>query len=98
MEISAQKDRITYLGRNDIVYTSIEDMIKKTGMQPVPSMVIKDSEGGLKSELAKHSRLLSQIANKRELQLGTSDRGLTAIWKHGANTVKYINENTNWSV
>lgn len=97
VEISKSVNNITYLNRDDIVYSSMEDMMKRMSA-PKTKVVVNNTntQVDISGALSKQTNLLARIADKRELSLHATDRGMVALWKHGANTTKYINENTNW--
>ncbi|RYZ32961.1 MAG: hypothetical protein EOP49_36665 [Sphingobacteriales bacterium] len=67
------------------------DAGRMAGMAPAAA---KDDK--VHSALLYQTTLLKQIANKRENHLSAKDGALVSLWKFGANTTKYVEENTNW--
>lgn len=99
LNTGAPKDTLTWVGRDDIIWPSVGAMMKGLSMPKVATM--PGHHGNDNKEIVWHlnkqTSMLSKIADKRELTLSSTDRGMVALWKHGANTVKYINEQTNWN-
>ena len=103
LERTPARDTLTWLGRNDKVYPSEEAWrasllsaahrdVAATGKPVTP-----DSYGAIMTKkLDQQITLLSKLNNKRELRLGATDKGMTALWRWGANQVSYVNENTKW--
>jgi len=102
IELTPAKDTLTHLGKKDIVHPSVDEWINAAlgaanrdavnGMRVTPGK----KEDKVYGALMQHTKLLKQIASKKELHIGATDRGLVAIHTWGANQVKYVNENTNW--
>jgi hypothetical protein len=57
---------------------------------------MKDLAAENKALQLENKNILNKIAGKKELHLDATEGGLSAMWKYGANTVKYINEQTQW--
>ncbi len=51
------------------------------------------STGGIEQKIDK---LTNVIRNKRELNLSATQGGMTAIWKYGANSIRYTEDQTKW--
>ena len=97
------RDTLTWLGRNDNVYPSEEawraSLLSAAHRDVVATgkPVTQDSYGALMTKkLDQQITLLNKLNNKRELRLGATDKGMTALWRWGANQVSYLNENTKW--
>jgi hypothetical protein len=92
------RDTLTYLGRDDIVFPSLMDFMIKNATPRIKSFSTNNNqfEIAVENQTKILKPILSKIANKRDLQLGTTDRGMIALWKHGSNSTKYLDENTNW--
>ncbi len=101
IEKTPARSTLTYLGKHDIVYPNLNAMMTAFAM-PVVGKVSNSSNNNIlhyekiKDEIAKQTPLLNIIANKRENHISAKDGAMLSIWKHGANTTKYIEENTNW--
>lgn len=98
LEITPDRDTLTYLGRDDVVHPSIEDFAKS--ISAPRGLSAKGNEMDLVTFSDRLERTLRQqtaiIANKREHHLSAKDGALVSIWKHGANQTRYFDENTNW--
>lgn len=53
----------------------------------------KTDDGGVVREIRK---LATVIKNKKETNISADERGLTAIWKYGANWISYVEDNINF--
>lgn len=98
IELTPNRDTLTYLGKDDIVHPSVEDFFKSIAT-PKPQMIQGEKEGfgvfGERIERALMQQTLV-IANKRENHLSVKDGALVSVWKHGANQTRYFDQNTNW--
>lgn len=101
IEITPATDTLTHLRSGDIVHPDknawMNAMLNAAHRDAGGSMGAAKGDNSLAKALTQQTRLLQQIANKKELHLGATDRGMVALWKHGSNTVKYFDENTNWN-
>lgn len=102
LEFPQGRNVVTHVGKNDIVHPD-----KDRWMAAILGAAHRDAAGGMVmpsqkkedvvgSQLAIQTRLLKQIAGKKELTLGATDRGMVALWNYGATSTRYIDENTNW--
>ncbi len=98
MSTGPARDRLTWVGQNDIVFPSLDAMLKHFSTPKVGGhqQAKQDGTAELARMMARQTALLGQIAAKPDLHLGSTDRGMTALWVYGSNSVKYIDENTNW--
>lgn len=96
IEKTPPKDTLTYVGKRDIIYPNLSEMIR--GMAPKMPGAIRDMnfEYALQKQTQILRPLLTKIANKRENHISAKDGALVGIWKYGAGQAKYIDENTNW--
>jgi len=102
IEFPSGKNVLTHVGRNDIIHPDKDQWLHafvgaanrdaNAGMRVTPSRANNE----VTQALNKQTRLLQQIATKKELHLGAGDKGMVALWKWGASQTKYIQENTNW--
>ena len=104
IEIPKGRNVLTHIGADDIIHpdknawlnailnAAHRDAISGTGVKEV-----KSNDAVLVAAMNKQTqKIVNAINNKTELHLGAGDRGMVALWKHGASTVKYIDQNTNW--
>jgi hypothetical protein len=100
IEIGGNKPRMTYVGKNDIVLPDANMLadIVLSGHMGGGLKAISDSKPA--SDLARIEKGLKEVVaavkDKKELNLEASEGGLSAMWKHAANQLKYINDQTNW--
>jgi hypothetical protein len=100
IEIGTDQPRVTHVKKRDIILPDANMLVNYVlaghmgGRLAVNQPVRENSDlQDLKTEL---KGLRTDIRNKKELHLSASDSGLSAMWKHGANQISYLNENTNW--
>lgn len=92
------KDRVTWVGSNDIVYPSLDHMLKSIASPGVRGRSVESNGNSeISRKLDQQNRILTQIANKKELDLRGTDTGMTALWKLGSDRISYIEEQTNWN-
>lgn len=100
VEITSDRPQLTYVKSRDVVLPDASKLI---------DYVLAGNMGG---RLATHpgatdnsdlkairqglDKVEAAIKSKKELHLNAGESGLTAIWKHGANSISYIESNTNW--
>lgn len=61
------------------------------------SLPLNSNDRKLEAALEKTAtKIVAAINNKKEFHLGSSDRGMVALHKWGANQIKYVEQNTNW--
>ena len=103
IEFPQGRNVVSKIGVNDIVHPDkdawINAILGAATRDTAAGMKFKPSGKGdnqLAAAMAQQTKLLKQIANKKELHLGATDRGMTALWQYGSNQATYINENTNW--
>jgi hypothetical protein len=109
IEITPDTDTLTYINKGDRIHSDADEFfntakgtamrgIAKTAsrMNGVPNTKVSSEQSLLKGELVEVNRNLKKLIGKKELHLNASDSGLTAMWKHGANQIKYIKDQTNW--
>lgn len=100
VEITSDRPQLTYVKSRDVVLPDASKLI---------DYVLAGNMGG---RLATHpgatdnsdlkairqglDKVEAAIKSKKELHLNAGETGLTAIWKHGANSISYIESNTNW--
>ena len=98
IELTPAKDTLTYLGRYDKVFPDFMNFMRSNATPRIKSFSTENNkfEQAVENQTKILKPILSKIANKRDLQLGATDRGMIAIWKHGASSTKYLDENTNW--
>lgn len=102
IEFTPATDTLAYVGKNDIIHPD-----KDQWMNAILGAASRDSQSGMRATpgkqqnevakaISKQTKLLEQIAAKKELHLGAGDKGMVALWKWGAQQVKYTDQNTNW--
>jgi hypothetical protein len=109
VEITPDTDTLTYIGKGDRIHSDAHeymksykhaalDNVKRTALNSAKSPEVKIPAENMLM-LAKQdetNRLLKKVVSKKELHLHSSEGGMTAMWKHGMNSNKYSNEQTNW--
>lgn len=100
VEIGGNTPRLTYVKSRDIVLpdaSKLTDYVLsgKMGTRLAPNVSVT-VDNGLADVKAGLDKVVTAIKNKPELHLKAGESGLVAVWKYGANQIKYINENTNW--
>ncbi len=102
-EITPSKDTLTYVGKDDIIHPDASawmKMMSKGAENDVNRMFVNKPKViepiDLSIEIKKQTSILNKIASKKELHLHSSNAGMQAIWKWGANETNYINQSTNW--
>jgi hypothetical protein len=109
IEVTPNTDTLTYIEKGDRIHPDAHEYlqnvkasalgnIKRTALNvgKVPDAKVPMYDMQLRAEAAETNRLLKKVANKKELHLHSSEGGMAAMWKHGMNTNKYFNEQTNW--
>lgn len=102
IEFPEGRNVVTHVGKDDIVHPDrdafVNAIIGAAHRDANSGMIVasKKQDDVVGNQLVLQTRLLKQIASKKELHLGSTDRGMSALWKWGANSTKYIDENTNW--
>jgi hypothetical protein len=103
IEITPATDTLTHIGKNDIVHPDaaawmnlIHGGAQRDATRGLSNKGAKNTSIDIGSELKKQSKLLTQIATKKELHLTSSGAGMQAIWKWGSQQTTYVNESTNW--
>lgn len=101
VEITSDRPQLTYVKSRDIVIpdaTKLANYViaghmggKLVSTQSVPT------ENNLEREVkAMRKDIVHAIKNKPELKLSSNEAGLSAMWKYGANQIRYIQDQTNW--
>jgi hypothetical protein len=105
MEITPSTPTLAYLGAGDKVHpdanmfiqnlnnAAMKDTLRNTSGKSINE---KNYGESMIKSLENQTILLNKIANKRELTIGASDKGMVALHKWGSRQVKYIDEQTNW--
>jgi hypothetical protein len=102
IELTPAVDTLTHIGKNDIIYPNKEAWLQtfvnaaNKDSQPLKIPLKNNADIFLIKTLSQQNRLLTQIANKKELHLGAGDKGMIALWKWGAIQTKYIDQNCNF--
>lgn len=100
IEITPDSDTLTYLNKGDRILPDLKDLQNMTMRDNIgkgqPQSYRPDMTGILAMNIAKQNNLLSSIANKKEVHLSATEGALVSIWKHGANTSTYTDEQCNW--
>jgi hypothetical protein len=110
LEITPDTDTLTYVNKGDRIHPDADAYIMKyyqsialgsmgrkaRRLTAAPDVRTQSSDMLILAEQAKTNRWLEKLSKKKEVHLNASESGLTALWKFGANTVKYVNEQTNW--
>lgn len=100
IELTPAKDTLTHIGKDDIVHPSkdawLNAILGAANRDAMGGMVLPNTkkEDKVGSALALQTKLLQQIANKKEVTIGASDKGMIALHQWGARQIKYVNENT----
>lgn len=101
VEITSDRPQLTYVKSRDVVLPDASKLIDYVlagnmggRLQKVVSTTTQDP--GLAAVKLGLDKVEAAIKNKKELHIGASDGGLTAVWRYGANSISYVNENTNW--
>lgn len=102
IELTPANDTLTHIGKNDIIYPNKEAWLQtflkaaNNDSKPLKMPVFNNTDQIINKSLLQQNRLLTQIANKKELHLGAGDKGMVALWKWGAVQTKYIDQNCNF--
>lgn len=100
VEITSDRPQLTYVKSRDVVLpdaSKLIDYVLAGNMGGRLAAHPGATDNNLKNEINEMRKdIVQAIKSKKELHLNAGESGLTAIWKHGANSVSYINENTNW--
>jgi hypothetical protein len=95
------KNVLVDLKKDDIVHPSLSKWfvgaLGAAHRDSRPRLLPPPGSDPIIDHLTKQTRLLRSIAEKRELTLGSSDAGMVAIWRHGSNENRYVEENTQWN-
>lgn len=100
VEITSDRPQLTYVKSRDVVLPDANQLIDyvlagNMGGRLAAHPGVTDNSD-LKAIRQGLDKVEAAIKSKKELHLNAGEAGLTAIWKHGANSISYINENTNW--
>lgn len=99
------RQRATYLQKGDRVAPDAGKLIQAiqhsamNDMARIAGETINEHQYGqamVSTMDKKLDQVVQAIKNKPVLNLEARQGGLEAMWKHGANTIKYTNEQTNW--
>jgi hypothetical protein len=101
VEIGGSTPRITHLSKRDIVLPDANMLVNYVLAGHMGGTISLERSSTNNYSLEKavdrmEKNVVSAIQNKKELHLNASDSGLAAMWKHGANQINYINQQTNW--
>ncbi|MBI5371381.1 MAG: hypothetical protein HZA79_05055 [Sphingobacteriales bacterium] len=100
-ELTSDKPQLTYVKKRDIVLADARKAIAAAAMQETNKALMiysgpVQSDNGMNELKQELGKIEAAIKGKKELHLKAGDDGLTALWKYGANSIRYISENTNW--
>jgi len=105
IEIGGNTPRITHVHKEDIIFTSIDKMLNyligsHARKMANISLVVPDNSGhfeNMTNELKGELKNVTNAINRKPvLKMNASGDGLAAMWQYGANSVNYINDQTNW--
>ncbi len=108
IELTPDTDSLTYINKGDRIHpdanlflqdmqhAAMRDVVRagKAGTPVTEKQHAFDMAAAYDRKI--QTELLSKIANKRENHISAKDGALVSLWKYGASTTKYIDENTNW--
>lgn len=110
IDITPASDTLTYIKKGDRIHPDADALLASlTGAALIDTArmsranMTDESYGdmmtrSLEIKLQQNAdKIVNAIANKKELQLNASKDSLAAMWKHGANTIKFIDDQTNWN-
>lgn len=101
IEMPSGRNVLTHVGKDDEIHPDrgawanavLGAALRDSRIGSIPSIKQDDK---VYNTLVSQTKLLKQIAGKKEFQLNATDRGMVALHKWGASQVNYVNENTNW--
>jgi len=100
VEITSDRPQLTYVKSRDVVLpdaSKLIDYVLAGNMGGRLATHPGATDNNLKNEINEMRKdIVQAIKSKKELHLKAGESGLAAIWKHGANQISYVNENTNW--
>lgn len=100
IEFPVERNHITHLAADDIVFSSMEEMLTKMAMPKIGGVMPAAAPGNDNTEvlqvMKRQTSILNKIAAKPDMIPQTTERGMTLIWKHASRSVSYTHENTNW--
>lgn len=102
VEVGGNKPRLTHLKKRDIVLPDARQLVDIVMAGKMGGVIMrrpgKGRDNSVENEIRAMRRdVVRAIQEKPVLNLNSSEGGLTAMWKHGANKTKYLNDQTNWS-
>lgn len=105
IEITPDTDTLTYINKGDRIAPDADAFMRDMELAAL-SDVARTAKGKVITEqqyafdmaaaFERQAQLLTAIKNKPENHVSAKDGALVSIWKYGANTIKYFDENTNW--
>lgn len=106
IEITPDSDTLTYINKGDRIHPDA-DMFMQDMQHAAMRDVVRAGRGEAITEKqhafdmaaaldSTANKIVTAIKNKPENHLSAKDGALVSLWKHGAGTVKYFEENTNW--
>lgn len=102
LEMPMGRDVLTFLGRNDQVIPDANEFMRNRALKDVANVRTGHSNNDVGygqimiQRLDRQNILLDRIANKKELHLTGNSSSLEAMWRHGANSIKWIDEQTQY--
>lgn len=111
IEITPASDTLTYLEHGDRIDPDAEhflNSVKGSAMRDVAmtanGKTITEQDyaammvQSMSKKIEQQNQILERIANKKELHLEASNQGMLTMHKWAASEIKYISEQTNWTV
>ena len=109
IEVTPATDTLTWINKGDRIDPDADSFFKSMQMGAISNAARIASDTTQEENYAKHmvnalesglkanaNKIVAALDGIPKVQMGATKGGLEALWKYGANTVKYINENTNW--
>jgi len=110
VSLTPDRDTVTYIEKGDRIFPDGEAFLKamqakaiinaaNSASKPITTEDYQASMIALIDERMAQSadRIVSAIENKTELHMTASRRSLELMWLHGANSKKWLDEQTNWN-